>query len=61
MAEPCDRQAAEIDVAEADDTRLVRRAALWGLAVLMGAGALLWLKFGDAVFIDSLAFIRSCF
>ena len=43
------------------DTRLLKRAAGWGLACLFAAGGLLWFRFGDAVFLDSLAFLRSCF
>ena len=47
--------------AEHRSSRLALRLALGGFALLIAAGALLWARFGEAMLVDSLALIRSCF
>ena len=46
---------------ETGSRRLALRLALGGFALLIAAGALLWARFGEAMLVDSLALIRSCF
>ena len=46
---------------ETGSRRFALRLSFAAFALVAAAGGLLWLRFGEAMLVDSLALIRSCF